>query len=98
MFTLNLLLIQTCPKCTSAQHTHEKFLYPSLQTNGTLSKVYELQESDDAVFFFFFERVWHYVCEINPYLTNGFSHYQLVESTFIFRDVRSDSYFLSHFL
>ena len=28
---------------------------------------------------------------INPYLTNGFSHhYQLDESTFIFRDVRSD--------
>ena len=33
----------------------------------------------------------------NPYLTNGFSHhYQLAESTFIFRGVRSD--FLSHFL
>ena len=36
---------------------------------------------------------------LNPYLTNGFSHhYQLGESTFIFRDVRSDFYFLSHFL
>ena len=35
---------------------------------------------------------------INPYLTNGFSHhYQLDESTFIFRGVRSDFYFLSHF-
>ena len=32
----------------------------------------------------------------NPYLTNGFSHrYQLAESTFIFRGVRSDFYFLS---
>ena len=28
---------------------------------------------------------------VNPYLTNGFSHlYQLDESTFIFRGVRSD--------
>ena len=35
---------------------------------------------------------------INPYLTNGFSHhYQLSESTFIFRGVRSNFYFLSHF-
>ena len=33
---------------------------------------------------------------INPYLTNGFSHrYQLGESTFIFRGVRSDFYFFS---
>ena len=38
------------------------------------------------------------LCEINPYLTNVFSHlYQLGESTFIFRGVRSDYYFLSHF-
>ena len=30
-------------------------------------------------------------CSFNPYLTNGFSHYyQLDESTFIFRGVRSD--------
>ena len=36
--------------------------------------------------------------QINPYLTNGFyHHYQLDESTFIFRGVRSDFYFLSHF-
>ena len=35
---------------------------------------------------------------LNPYLTNGFSHcYHLGESTFIFRGVRSDFYFLSHF-
>ena len=35
---------------------------------------------------------------INPYLTNGFSHhYQLGESTFIFRGVRSDFYILSDF-
>ena len=35
---------------------------------------------------------------INPYLTNGFyHHYQLDESTFIFRGVRSDFKFLSHF-
>ena len=35
---------------------------------------------------------------INSYLTNGFSHhYQLGESTFIFRGVRSD-FFLSQFL
>ena len=35
---------------------------------------------------------------INPYLTNGFSHhYQLDESTFIFRGVSSDFKFLSHF-
>ena len=34
----------------------------------------------------------------NPYLTNGFSHrYQVDESTFIFRGVRSDFYFSSHF-
>ena len=32
-----------------------------------------------------------HVCYFNPYLTNGFSHhYQLDESTFIFRNVRSD--------
>ena len=38
------------------------------------------------------------VC-INPYLMNGFSHhYQLGESTFIFRGVRSIFLFLSHFL
>ena len=37
--------------------------------------------------------------KINPYLTNGFSHhYQLGESTFFFRGVRSVFlYFLSHF-
>ena len=36
---------------------------------------------------------------INPYLTNGFSHhYQLGESSFILTGVRSDFYFLSHFL
>ena len=35
---------------------------------------------------------------LNPYLTNGFSHYyQLGESTFTFRGVRSDFYLLSHF-
>ena len=35
----------------------------------------------------------------NPYLTNGFSHhYNLGESTISFRGVRSDFYFLSHFL
>ena len=35
---------------------------------------------------------------LNPYLKNGFSHrYQLGESTFIFRGVRSDFYFLSYF-
>ena len=34
----------------------------------------------------------------NPYWTNGFSHhYHLGESTFIFRGVRSDFYFLSDF-
>ena len=34
---------------------------------------------------------------INPYLTDGFSHhYQLDESTFIFRGHRSDFYFLTH--
>ena len=34
------------------------------------------------------------LCFINPYLTNGFfHHYQLDESTFIFRGVRSDFYF-----
>ena len=34
---------------------------------------------------------------INPYLTNGFSHhYQLGESTFIFRGVKN-YFFLSHF-
>ena len=35
---------------------------------------------------------------LNPYLTNGFCHhYQLDESTFIFRDVRNDFYVLSDF-
>ena len=35
--------------------------------------------------------------QINPYLTNAFSHhYQLGESTFIFRGVRSDFFFSSH--
>ena len=38
------------------------------------------------------------VLRLNPYLTNGFSHhYQLGESTFIFRGVRSKFQFLSHF-
>ena len=51
---------------------------------------------------------WHMICStkyfyghssmINPYLTSGFSHhYHLEESTLIFRGVRSDFYFLSHF-
>ena len=36
--------------------------------------------------------------KFNPYLMNGFSHhYQFGVSTFIFRDVRCDFYFLSHF-
>ena len=36
--------------------------------------------------------------KINPYSTNGFfHHYQLDESTFIFRGVRSDFYFSSDF-
>ena len=36
--------------------------------------------------------------EFNPYLTNGFSHhYQLGESTFIFRARRSDFKILFHF-
>ena len=36
--------------------------------------------------------------QFNPYMTNGFSHhYHLEESTFVFRGVRSDFYFLSHF-
>ena len=36
--------------------------------------------------------------QFNPYLTNVFSHhYQLDESTFIFRGVRGDFYFLSDF-
>ena len=35
---------------------------------------------------------------LNPYLANGFyHHYQLDESTFIIRGVKSDFYFLSHF-
>ena len=35
---------------------------------------------------------------INPYLTNGFSHhYQLDESTFIFRGVKSDFYLFIKF-
>ena len=42
-----------------------------------------------------------YADQINPYLTNGFSHhYQFGESTFTFRGVRSDFiyfFFLSHF-
>ena len=34
---------------------------------------------------------WH----VKPYLTNGFSHlYQLGESTFLFRGVKSDLYFI----
>ena len=36
---------------------------------------------------------------LNPYLTNGFSHYyQLGECTFIFRGIRSDFQFLNKFL
>ena len=35
---------------------------------------------------------------LNPYLMNGFSHhYQIYESTFIFRGVRSDLEFLFNF-
>ena len=34
----------------------------------------------------------------NPYLTNGFAHhYHLDESTFVFRGVGCDFYFLFHF-
>ena len=50
-----------------------------------------------------FDKVTHKLrrpTNFNPYLTNGFSHrlkYQFGESTFIFRDVRSDFYFLSYF-
>ena len=41
-----------------------------------------------------FTRYMYDVSLINPYLTNGFSHhYQLGESTFIVRGVRSDFYF-----
>ena len=46
------------------------------------------------------KRSYHtHVFRINPYLTRGFSHhYQLDESIFIFRGVKSDFfYFLSHF-
>ena len=46
----------------------------------------------------FIQRAIYIGCLINPYLTNGYSHhYQLDESTFIFRGVRGDFYFLSHF-
>ena len=46
-----------------------------------------------------FDTYLHGVSHFNPYLTNGFSHhYRLGESTFIFRGVRSDFNFLSHFL
>ena len=39
----------------------------------------------------------HWFSGVNPYLTNGFSHhYQLGESTFIFRGIWSEFYFLSH--
>ena len=39
--------------------------------------------------------IMHY--QFNPYLTNRFSHhYQLDESTFVFRGVRCDFIFLSH--
>ena len=54
-------------------------------------------------FLFYFDNsmlkeVTVYLCCINPYLTNGFSHHnQLDESTFFFRGVRSDFYFLSDF-
>ena len=43
----------------------------------------------------------HYInmINLNPYLTNGFSHYyQLGECTFIFRGIRSDFQFLNNFL
>ena len=40
-----------------------------------------------------------HVNAVNPYLTNGFSHYyHLGESTFIFRGIRSDFQFLNKFL
>ena len=40
----------------------------------------------------------YFVFVFNPYLTTGFyNHYQLGESTFSFRAVRSEFYFLSHF-
>ena len=39
------------------------------------------------------------IAYVNPYLTNGFSHYyHLGESTFIFRGIRSDFQFLNKFL
>ena len=42
--------------------------------------------------------MYYTMISVNPYLTNEFSHrYQLGESTFIFRGVRDEFYFLSHF-
>ena len=41
----------------------------------------------------------NYCVNTNPYLTNGFSHhYQLGESTFIFRDIRGDFKFSYKYL
>ena len=39
----------------------------------------------------------HLKATFNPYLMNGFSHHHFGESTFMFRDVRSDLEFLFHF-
>ena len=48
--------------------------------------------------FFSHIRMMAWLPYFNPYLTNGFSHrYHLGESTFIFRGVRSDFYFLYYF-
>ena len=55
--------------------------------------------SQKAIHFKFFILEYCFAVQFNPYLTNGFSHhYQLDESTFILRGVRSDFYFLSDFL
>ena len=46
----------------------------------------------------FIDLSFRYCTEFNPYLMNEFSHsYLLGESTFMFRGVRSDFYFLSCF-
>ena len=58
-------------------------MQPYKETPSITSKVKD-SESDTKV--------------LNTYLTNGFfHHYQLDESTFIFRGVKSDFQFLFHF-
>ena len=63
-----------------------------MASRGKLSTLFKRGRSDEAHSVSHFHVNFTFIFYLfNPYLTNGFSHhYQLKESKFIFRGVRSD--------